>query len=220
MNNEWSFNINPFKVEWNNSFCIEEYHKYLLAIKEEYEGIFDTKNVSWCNSMDDDNLGENIFAIFQYDCLKHRTWTNHGFWKLFKDPREVSLEDCKSQLKSDCSFSRSFQKNSEKIMNGFKEHFGKVFQYGNIHTEEREEEVTIRASGSPSFSNIDEISDSDEVDDDDVLPWYLANRYTAYSSDDYDDYYQYDYQGYSSDDRHKDFTACDIECGYCGRCDY
>ena len=58
-------------------------------------------------------------------------------------------------------------------------------------------------------------SPSDQLlqDDEEVAPWMRR--------DDYDDYV-YDAHDYDhdSDESIKDLTACDKECGYCGKCDY
>ncbi|KIP07216.1 hypothetical protein PHLGIDRAFT_426748 [Phlebiopsis gigantea 11061_1 CR5-6] len=78
---------------------------------------------------------------------------------------------------------------------------------------EENEDALVGVFGEKGFARLLEASRSS-----------VETTTNAYASDDEHDYPcddgDYDRWGDYDSDREKDYTACDKECGYCGRCDY
>lgn len=192
MGGEWIFSVNR-DVNWDD-FDLQEYQKTLLEIKKDYEHKFERENVLWARSMDDNRISENVFAVFSYDtCKRHlhfKDYNNHQYWKLFKDPSKASDEDKESHVHGRCDFPNNFYTPSLSIQHLLSRKFPKIFEYYNDREEDAAIEMAFRE------------------DEEEFTP-YTGIYYSGNGSS------VFCFQGES-----RDYTACDSECGYCGRCGY
>jgi hypothetical protein len=205
MSLKWSFKINADK------FTSEDLLSYQECLQE-IKTIYDDKIQKEYNNTDvtitfyDGELPppNNIFASFQYDCIKHVTETENNNWVLVWDPlNEQDKNKLFASFNIDCA-PLFFIKTSDEILTILQIRLPNCIEYNygksNNNNDDNDNEEQLRF----------EFIDNDEDDDDD----YIVNRLHFDSHD--SDYYIDTLMG----SKKFDTEYCDIDCGYCGKCVY
>jgi hypothetical protein len=248
MGGEWIFSIpRQFDAE---KFDLELYRKELKKFKEaaKEQNAFKKDQVEW--AVDDKALVKtNIFASFQYSCSRHGSIHDPEGpnWKLYWDPQlayDQTLRDSNTHARcAPCDFIR----NSVLFQRRLAHMFPTVFSF-YLGDGESGYDCGIREPlpstymGNLKFRSVsrgyDMVSQSESrparsraYDD-----AYDEDRYNeTYEEEDdrYNDTYEEEFTPhagyyrtgngdtvYALAGEEPDLTACDKECGYCGRCSY
>ncbi|CAE7495776.1 unnamed protein product [Symbiodinium natans] len=215
MGGHWAFYIKSDSVA---SLDLEKYHSMLREIKMKVQQNPDQyESVVWASS-ESDAAESNIFATFSYSCDRHSWHGERGpCWKLFWDPLQVPGKDRFSDIHARCQPGPDLEMTTARydMQASLVRAFPDVF------------ELTLADGISGYDDPFDDGADvfgwdgtSDEHDSEESLHGREDSSEDMFTPE--DGYYMTG-QGdmvFAFRGEQRDFTACDKDCGYCGRCQY